>query len=144
MAKNREAFFAESDIVSLHIPLKPETRGIVTRADLDRMKPSALIVNTSRARIIADGALVEALKTGRPGFAAVDVYEEEPVIGADHPLLHMDNAVCTPHLGYVERDKYDAHYGTVVDQILAYAAGHPINVVNPAALEKRKQQNKMD
>jgi D-3-phosphoglycerate dehydrogenase len=102
------------------------------------MKPSALIVNTSRARIIADGALAEALKAGRPGFAAVDVYEEEPVIGAAHPLLYMDNVVCTPHLGYVERDKYDAHYGTVVDQILAYAAGRPINVINPAALEKDK------
>jgi D-3-phosphoglycerate dehydrogenase len=139
MARSREAFFAESDILSLHIPLNAETRGIVTREDLDRMKPSALIVNTSRARIIADGALVEALKAGRPGFAAVDVYEDEPVIGAAHPLLHLDNAVCTPHLGYVERDKYEAHYTQVTDQILAYAAGRPIDVVNPAALEKNKK-----
>jgi D-3-phosphoglycerate dehydrogenase len=136
MAPSREAFFAESDIVSLHIPLKPETRGIVTRDDLGRMKPTALIVNTSRARIIADGALVEALKAGRPGFAAVDVYEDEPVLGAAHPLLHLDNALCTPHLGYVERDKYEAHYTQVVDQIVAYASGRPINVVNPTALEK--------
>lgn len=136
MAPSREAFFAESDIVSLHIPLKPETRGIVTRDDLGRMKPTALIVNTSRARIIADGALVEALQAGRPGFAAVDVYEDEPVLGGAHPLLHLDNALCTPHLGYVERDKYEAHYTQVVDQIVAYASGRPINVVNPAALEK--------
>lgn len=137
VAKSREAFFAESDILSLHLPLNKETRGIVTRADLARMKPAALIVNTSRAGVIAEGALVEALKAGRPGLAAVDVYEDEPVIGADHPLLQMDNVLCTPHLGYVERDTYEAYYGVVVDQILAYAAGHPVNVVNPEAIGKK-------
>ena len=101
------------------------------------MKPSALIVNTSRAAIIAEGALVQALKAGRPGSAAVDVFEEEPVIGGAHPLLKMDNVVATPHLGYVERDNYELYYGIVVDQILAYAAGHPVNVVNPGALGRK-------
>ena len=137
VAESRNAFFAESDILSLHLPLNSETRGIVTREDLARMKPTALIVNTSRAGIIAQGALVEALKARRPGSAAVDVFEDEPVIGAAHPLLKMDNVVATPHLGYVERDNYEAYYGAVVDQILAYAAGNPINVVNPEAVGKK-------
>jgi D-3-phosphoglycerate dehydrogenase len=134
IAQNREAFFAEADILSLHIPLNNETRGIVTREDLSRMKPTALFVNTSRAGLVAEGALVETLKAGRPGFAAVDVYEDEPVIGADHPLLKMDNVTCTPHLGYVEKDTYEEYYDVVVEQILAFAAGKPINIVNPEAL----------
>lgn len=133
VAGSRTAFFAESDILSLHLSLNNETRGIVTREDLARMKPTALIVNTSRAGIIAEGVLVEALKAGRPGFAAVDVFEDEPVIGAAHPLLKMDNVVATPHLGYVTRDNYEAYYGAAVDQILAYTAGNPINVLNPGA-----------
>ncbi|MBI1997316.1 MAG: D-2-hydroxyacid dehydrogenase family protein [Deltaproteobacteria bacterium] len=137
IAGSRDAFFAESDILSLHLPLNAESRGIVTRADLARMKPSALIVNTSRAGIIAEGALVEALKAGQPGFAAVDVFEDEPVIGAVHPLLKMDNVVATPHLGYVERENYELYYGIVIDQILAYAAGNPINVLNPAVVGKK-------
>jgi len=137
VAASRESFFGESDIVSLHLPLINETRGIVTRKDLDRMKPTALIVNTSRAGIIAAGALVEALKAGRPGFAAVDVFEDEPVLGAAHPLLKMDNVVATPHLGYVERENYEIYYGIVIDQILAYAGGNPINVLNPAAVGKK-------
>ena len=137
IAKNREAFFAESNIVSLHLPLNNETRGIVTREDLARMKPSALIVNTSRAGLIAEGALVEALKAGRPGFGAVDVYEDEPVIGATHPLLKMENVVCTPHLGYVEKDTYESYYDVVVEQIVAYAAGNPINIVNPEATGRK-------
>lgn len=136
VAKSREPFFAECDILSLHLPLNKETRGIVTREDLARMKATALIANTSRAGIIAEGALVEALKAGRPGLAAVDVFEDEPVIGAFHPLLKMDNVVCTPHLGYVERETYESYYGIVVDQVLAYAAGNPINVVNPEAIKK--------
>jgi D-3-phosphoglycerate dehydrogenase len=136
-AASRESFFAESDIVSLHLPLTPETRGIVTRKDLDLMKPTALIVNTSRAGLVAKDALADALKAGRPGFAAVDVYEDEPVIGAAHPLLNMDNAICTPHLGYVESDSYESYYDTAVDQIVAYAAGKPMSVVNPEALEKK-------
>jgi len=101
------------------------------------MKPSALLANTSRAGLIAQGALVNGLKAGRPGMAAVDVYEDEPVLGAAHPLLKMDNVICTPHLGYVEKDTYEDYYGVVVDQIVAYAAGNPINVVNPEALGKR-------
>jgi len=137
VAQSRNAFFAESDILSLHLPLNKETRGIVTREELQRMKPSALIVNTSRAGIIAEGALAEALKAGRPGSAAVDVFEDEPVLGAAHPLLKMDNVIATPHLGYVERENYELYYGVVVDQILAYAAGNPINVVNPEAVRKK-------
>ena len=137
VAKSREAFFAEADILSLHLPLNKETQGIVTAADLALMKPSALLANTSRAGLIAQGALVNALKAGRPGMAAVDVYEDEPVLGAAHPLLKMDNVICTPHLGYVEKDTYEDYYGVVVDQIVAYAAVNPINVVNPEALGKR-------
>jgi D-3-phosphoglycerate dehydrogenase / 2-oxoglutarate reductase len=137
VALSRRAFFAQSDILSLHLPLNTETRSIVTAEDLARMKPSALIVNTSRAEIIAEGALVEALNAGRPGSAAVDVFEDEPVTGAAHPLLKMHNVVATPHLGYVERDNYELYYGLVVDQILAYAGGSPINVLNPEAMSKK-------
>ncbi len=136
VASSREAFFESADVLSLHIPLNAETRGIVTAADLGRMKPSALLVNTSRAGLIAEGVLVEALKAGRPGSAAVDVYEEEPVLGRDHPLLKMENVLCTPHLGYVTRENYEAYYRTVIDQILAFAAGAPINVANPQVLKK--------
>jgi D-3-phosphoglycerate dehydrogenase len=133
---SREAFFAGADVLCLHIPLNKETRGIVTAADLAQMKPTALLVNTSRAGLIADGALVEALKKGRPGFGAIDVYEEEPVVGGDHPLFKMPNVVCTPHLGYVEAGTYESYYGTVVDSILGYAAGKPVNVLNPEVLNK--------
>jgi D-3-phosphoglycerate dehydrogenase len=137
IAPSREAFFETCDIVSLHLPLNAETRGIVKYADLARMKPTALIVNTSRAGIVEDGALVRALREGRPGRGAVDVYEEEPVLGGDHPLLKMENVVCTPHLGYVDRDTYEKYYGAAVDAILAFAAGKPVNVLNPEALGKR-------
>ena len=136
VAASREAFFAESDVISLHLPLNDGTRGIVTAADLARMKTTALIVNTSRAPIIAKDALVQALKAGRPGRAAIDVYEDEPVLNANHPLIGMDNVVCTPHLGYVEESTYDAYYGTAVEQILAFIAGKPINVANPDVLKK--------
>ncbi|HWO40435.1 MAG TPA: D-2-hydroxyacid dehydrogenase family protein [Candidatus Eisenbacteria bacterium] len=138
IAPSREALFEQADILSLHIPLNDETRGLVTRADLARMKPTALLVNTSRAGLIAEGALVEALRAGRPGFAAVDVYEEEPVLGANHPLLKMDNALCTPHLGYVERDTYEEYYDVAVEQVLAFAAGKPIHVANPEVLTQRE------
>jgi D-3-phosphoglycerate dehydrogenase len=134
VAPSRETFFEQCDVVSLHVRLTPETRGLVTAEDLARMKPTSLIVNTSRAGLIAPGALVEALEAGRPGLAAVDVYEEEPVLGANHPLLHMDNVVCTPHLGYVERDGYESQFSSTFDQVLAFAAGKPVNVVNPDAL----------
>lgn len=134
---SREAFFSEADVISLHLPLSKETRGIVTARDLALMKPTALIVNTSRAPIIEPGALVAALLQGRPGRAAVDVYEEEPVLNAAHPLLKLDNALCTPHLGYVEEATYEAYYGAAIDHIVAYAAGKPINVLNPEALTRR-------
>jgi D-3-phosphoglycerate dehydrogenase len=137
VAKSRDDFFAEADIVSLHLPLNKETRGIVTRDDLARMKPTALIVNASRAGLIADGALVEALKAGRPGMAAVDVYEQEPVLGGDHALLKMDNVTCTPHLGYVTRESYEEYYAVVVDDLVSFAAGKPSNVLNPEALAKK-------
>jgi D-3-phosphoglycerate dehydrogenase len=137
VAASREAFFAESDVVSLHLRLVDGTRGIVTAADLARMKPTALIVNTSRAGLIVPGALEAALRAGRPAMAAVDVYEDEPVLGARHPLLAMDNVVATPHLGYVERDGLEHMFGTIFDQMLAYAAGKPINVVNPEVLKGR-------
>ena len=135
-AASKEAFFEQCDVISLHLRMIPETRGIVTAADLARMKPTALIVNTSRAALIEPGALVEALKRGRPGRAAVDVYEDEPVLNGAHPLLALDNAVCAPHLGYVERNGYEGMFSSIFDQILAYAAGKPINVVNPDALKK--------
>jgi D-3-phosphoglycerate dehydrogenase len=139
-AASRSAFFGESDILSLHLPLNSETLGVVTAEDLARMKPAALIINTSRAGIIAGGALVEALRAGRPGSAAVDVFEDEPVLGAAHPLLNMDNVIATPHLGYVERENYELYYGLVVEQILAYAAGNPVNVLNPEAVERKFTQ----
>ena len=137
IAASRDAFFEDADVLSLHLPGNRETRGLITADDLARMKPTALLVNTSRAPIIAEGALIAALQKGRPGFAAVDVFEEEPVIGAKHPLLQMPNALCTPHLGYAERDGYEALYALAVDQLLAFADGKPINVVNPEAVGKR-------
>lgn len=135
---SREEFFATADVISIHIPLNKETRGIVTAADLACMKPSALFVNSSRAPLVAAGALVDALRKGRPGFAAVDVYEDEPVVGANHPLLKMPNVICTPHLGYVEQSTYETYYGAAIDGILGYAAGKPVNVLNPDALAKKK------
>jgi D-3-phosphoglycerate dehydrogenase len=125
---DRKAFFESVDIVSIHLPLNKDTRGIVTAEDLARMKPAALFVNTSRAPIVQEGALVAALRKGRPGHAAVDVYEDEPVLDGDHPLIGMRNVTCTPHLGYVEERNYEAIYGTAVDQLLAFANGKPINV----------------
>jgi D-3-phosphoglycerate dehydrogenase / 2-oxoglutarate reductase len=133
-AASKSAFFEECDIVSLHMRLVDATRGIVTSGDLARMKPTALIVNTSRAPLIEPGALVQALRAGRPGFAAVDVYEQEPVLDPGHPLLIMENVVCTPHLGYVTREEYEIQFVDIFDQITAYCAGSPINVVNPAVL----------
>jgi D-3-phosphoglycerate dehydrogenase len=133
-ARSKEAFFEECDIISLHMRLVDATRGIVTAGDLVRMKPTALIVNTSRAPLIEPGALANALKAGRPGMAAVDVYEEEPLRDVRHPLLTMDNVVCTPHIGYVTRDEYEIQFTDIFDQIIAYASGAPINVVNPDVL----------
>jgi D-3-phosphoglycerate dehydrogenase len=135
VASSKEAFFSGCDVLSLHMRLVDATRGIVTAADLARMKPSALLVNTSRAPLIEPDALVAALKAGRPGMAAVDVYEKEPVRDPDYPLFAMDNVVCTPHIGYVTRDEYEIQFTDIFDQIVAYAAGSPINVVNPKVLE---------
>ncbi len=135
-ARSKEAFFEESDVISLHLRLIDATRGIVSAADLARMNPTALMVNTSRAGLIEAGALEQALKLGRPGMAAVDVFEEEPVLGADHPLLKLDNAVCTPHIGYVERAGYERIFDGIFEQILAYAGGRPVNMINPDALKR--------
>ena len=135
VARSKEAFFEECDVLSLHLRLHNATRGIVTAADLSRMKPTALLVNTSRAPLIEPGALARALQLGRPGMAAVDVYEQEPVVDKSHPLFGMKNVVCTPHIGYVTREEYELQFSEIFDQILAYVAGQPINVVNPAVLE---------
>jgi D-3-phosphoglycerate dehydrogenase len=137
-AASKAAVFAESDVLSLHMRLVPATRGIVTAADLARMKPTALLVNTSRAPLIEPGALVAALRAGRPGMAAVDVFEVEPVRDPKHPLLLMDNVVATPHIGYVSRDEYEIQFTDIFDQIVAYAAGTPINVVNPDVLPRAR------
>jgi len=135
--ESRRAFFEQCDAISLHMRLVDSTRGIVTGEDLARMKPTAMIINTSRAGLIAPGALVEALRAGRPGLAAVDVYEQEPLRDPGHPLLSMDNVVCTPHVGYVTRDDYEIQFSEIFDQIVAYAAGRPVNMVNPQAAEQR-------
>lgn len=122
-ASSQEHLFQAADVLCLHIKLNAETRGIVTASDLAQMKPTALLVNTSRAELIAPGALIEALRHGRPGLAAVDVYESEPI--TDSPLFHMDNVICTPHIGFVEKDSYETYFGSAFDQLLAFAIEHP-------------------
>jgi len=134
VAPSREAFFEGSDVVSLHVRLHADTVGLVTADDLARMKPTALLVNTSRAELVASGALEQALRAGRPGFAAVDVYEEEPVLGAAHPLLQLPNALCTPHIGYVEKDNFERYFGIAFDNINAFAAGTLRTLANPEVL----------
>jgi D-3-phosphoglycerate dehydrogenase len=136
VAPSRQAFYGQCDVVSLHMRLVDDTRGIVTAADLAHMKPTALLVNTSRAQLVEPGALVQALHAGRPGMAALDVFEDEPLTDPDHPLLTMDRVVCTPHIGYVTRDEYEIQFSDVFDQIVRYGAADPINVVNPAVLER--------
>jgi D-3-phosphoglycerate dehydrogenase len=135
VARSREAFFEECDVISLHMRLVDTTRGIVKAADLARMKPLSLIVNTSRAGLIEPGALLDALRAGRPGMGAVDVYEEEPLLDTKKPLINLPNVVCTPHLGYVGRDEFEVQFTDIFEQIIAYAAGKPINVVNPDVLK---------
>jgi D-3-phosphoglycerate dehydrogenase len=137
IAESKVAFFEQCDVLSLHMRLVDATRGIVTAGDLARMKPTALLVNTSRAPLIAANALVDALRAGRPGMAAVDVFEKEPLRDTGDPLLTMDNVVATPHIGYVTRDEYELQFTDIFDQIVAYAAGAPTNVVNPDAIGKR-------
>lgn len=134
VAASKQDFFASCDVLSLHLRLYPATQGIVTADDLAHMKPTALLVNTSRAPLIAPGALVTALRAGRPSMAAVDVYEDEPMLDTYHPLLAMDNVVCTPHIGYVTREDYEVQFGEIFEQIVAYGAGAPINVINPEVL----------
>jgi len=133
-APTREAFFEASDVLSLHLRLSDSTRGLVTLDDLSRMKPTALLVNTSRAELLQDGALVAALNRGRPGLAAVDVFESEPILQG-HPLLRLENAVCTPHIGFVEQDNYEQLFSTAFDNLLNFIAGTPTNIVNPEALK---------
>lgn len=135
-AESKEVFFEQCDVISLHMRLYDSTRGIVTATDLARMKPTALIVNTSRAQLIEQDALVNALRAGRPGMAAVDVYEDEPIRDTEHPLFQMDNVVCTPHIGYVSREEYELQFSDIFDQILAYEAGAPINVINQEVLKR--------
>jgi D-3-phosphoglycerate dehydrogenase / 2-oxoglutarate reductase len=130
-AASKASFFETCDVLSLHLRLVPATTGIVTNDDLRRMTPTALLVNTSRAELIEQEALVAALRAGRPGMAAIDVFEQEPVRDPNHPLLAMDNVVATPHIGYVTREEWDLQFSDVFEQINAYAAGSPINVVNP-------------
>ena len=138
VAASKEALFERSDVLSVHLRLAPATRGIVTADDLARMRSTALFVNTSRAGLVEPGVLVAALTAGRPGMAAVDVFDEEPLRDADDPLLALDNVVCTPHIGYVTRDEWELQFADVFDQIVAYAAGTPTNVVNPEVLAHRR------
>ncbi len=132
-APNRESFFEVADVLSLHLRLLDETRGIVKLESLSRMKPTALLVNTSRAELIEEGALVSALNRGRPGMAAFDVFESEPILQG-HPLLRLENAVCTPHIGYVEQDSYELYFRAAFDNVVQFIAGTPTNIVNPDAL----------
>jgi D-3-phosphoglycerate dehydrogenase len=134
VAASKADFFEACDVLSLHMRLVPATRHIVSAQDLSRMKRSALIVNTSRAGLIEPGALVAALRAGRPGMAAVDVYDEEPLTNRDDPLLNLPNVVCTPHIGYVTRDEYELQFADIFDQVVAFAQGSPINVINPDVL----------
>jgi D-3-phosphoglycerate dehydrogenase len=138
-ARSKDAFFEACDVISLHMRLVEATRGIVVAEDLARMKPTALLVNTSRAPLIAPGALVSALQAGRPGMVAVDVFEEEPVLDTNHPLLAMANVICTPHIGYVTRDEYEVQFTDIFDQIVAYTAGKPTNVVNPDVMNHARR-----
>jgi D-3-phosphoglycerate dehydrogenase len=134
-ASGKAEFIEQCDVLSLHMRLVDATRGVVTAQDLARMKPTALLVNTSRAGLIEPDALVNALRAGRPGMAAVDVYESEPILDSRNPLLTMDNVVCTPHIGYVSRDEYEIQFADIFDQIAAYSNGAPIHVVNPEVLQ---------
>ena len=134
VAASRQAFFTDCDVLSLHLRLTDETRGIVTHDDLSRMKPTALFVNTSRAELVEENALVSALNRGRPGMAAVDVFETEPILQG-HPLLRLENAVCTPHIGYVEQDSYEMYFSAAFANVVNFVNNQPTNIVNPEALK---------
>ncbi len=137
IASSREAIFGQSDVLSLQLRLTPETQGIVKRHDFTSMKESALFVNVSRAALIEKGALAAALRDGRPGYAAIDVYDEEPASTNDEPLLTMENALCTPHMGYMETDRLEHYYSDQFDRALAFVRGHPIDVINPLVFARR-------
>jgi D-3-phosphoglycerate dehydrogenase / 2-oxoglutarate reductase len=132
-APTREAFFEACDVLSIHLRLSDDNRGLIKLDDLSRMKPTALLVNTSRAELIEENALVTALNRGRPGMAAVDVFESEPILQG-HPLLRLENAVCTPHIGFVELDSYEQYFSSAFENLTSFLAGNPINIVNPEAL----------
>lgn len=138
VAASKAELFEQSDVLVLMVRLMSATRGIVTAGDLARMKPTALFVNTARAELVAPGALVEALERGRPGWAAVDVYENEPVLNGDHPLLKLGSALCTPHTAWLEQNTYETYFGEAFDNILAYLSGRPLNIVNPEVLANAK------
>ena len=134
VAESQAAFFEASDVLTIHLRLNEATRGIVKLEDLSRMKPTALFVNTSRAELVEENALVSALNRGRPGMAAVDVFESEPILQG-HPLLRLENAVCTPHIGYVEQDSYEMYFGAAFQNVVDFVNGTPKNIVNPDALK---------
>ena len=136
-AASREEFFSQSDIVSLHLRLNDATRGIVTLEDLQSMKTTSLLVNTSRAELIAPDALIAGLNRGRPGMAAIDVFESEPILQG-HALLRLENCICTPHIGYVEQESYELYFGTAFDNVVNFIKGTPTNIVNPGALQVRR------
>jgi D-3-phosphoglycerate dehydrogenase len=131
VAKKKAELFERSDVLSVSVRLRPETRGIVDPEDLARMKPTALFVNVARAELVAPGALVEALKKGRPGYAAVDVYEQEPIVNGEHPLLRMPNVLCTPHLGWAEWDNFELYFRECFEQIVNFEKGEPLRLGNP-------------
>ena len=133
-APSREAFFETCDVLSVHLRLNDATRGIITLDDLARMRPTALFVNTSRAELVTENALVSALNKGRPGLAAVDVFEAEPILQG-HPLLRLENAICTPHIGYVEQDSYELYFGAAFENVINFIGNTPSNIVNPEALK---------
>ena len=137
VAESKEHFFASADVLSLHLRLNEQTRGVVTLQDLSQMKPTALLVNTSRAELIEPDALITSLNRGRPGMAAVDVFESEPILQG-HPLLRLENCICTPHIGYVEQDSYELYFGAAFDNIVNFARGTPTNIINPGALQNRR------
>jgi D-3-phosphoglycerate dehydrogenase len=133
-APSREAFFEQCDVLTVHLRLNDSTRAVVKLDDLARMKPTALFVNTSRAELVEENALVSALNKGRPGLAAIDVFEAEPILQG-HPLLRLENAICTPHIGYVEQDSYELYFGSAFDNVINFIRGEPSNIVNPEALK---------
>jgi D-3-phosphoglycerate dehydrogenase len=136
-ASSRVAFFEESDVVSIHLRVNEATQGMVTGEDLGRMKPTALFVNTSRAELIEPNALISALNRGRPGLAAIDVFESEPILQGS-ALLRLENCICTPHIGYVEKNSYELYFGAAFDNVVNFIKGTPTNIVNPGALQVRR------